>query len=110
LAGEARGWARRHGEALLAMQRRPLPGGAPSDGRTYRTADEDTYPLREEWVAAQAADMWLATWLVARDGGLTTTDAPLPAILGDAEPDRLVAVRPGRHPPGPARDGRPAAR
>lgn len=88
MAGEARGWARRHGEALLAMQTRPLPGGAPSDGRTYRTADEDTYPLREEWVAAQAADMWLATWLVARDGGLTTTDAPLPAILGDAEPDR----------------------
>ena len=84
LAEEARGWARRHGEALLAMQTRPLAGGAVSDGRTYRTVDEDTYPLREEWVAAQAADMWLATWLVARDGALAMTDAPLP-ILPDAE-------------------------
>jgi hypothetical protein len=78
LAGEAGRWARRHGAALLAMQTRPLPDGAPSDGRTYRSTEEDTYPLREEWVAAQAADMWLATWLVARDGRLTTTDAPLP--------------------------------
>jgi hypothetical protein len=95
LAAEARVWARRHGEALLAMQARPLPGGAASDGRTYRTADEDTYPLREEWVAAQAADMWLATWLVARDGGLTMTDAPLPIVLDDAEPlDERSAGRP----------------
>jgi hypothetical protein len=90
LAEEARGWARRHGEALLAMQTRPLVGGALGDGRTYRAVDEDTYPLREEWVAAQAADMWLATWLVARDGTLTMTDAPL-SIRPDVE-----ASRPGR--------------
>lgn len=49
-------WEGLHATRELDMQER-FP-----DGRTYGAASEDTYPGREQWVAANAAQMYLTKW------------------------------------------------
>ena len=50
-------WSGAHIEAQLQLQLRF------TDGRTYGTAKEDTYPLREEWVSCLAAFYHLSNWV-----------------------------------------------
>jgi hypothetical protein len=90
VAQKAAGWEDLHAQAALAMQRRRLAGGAPSDGRTYRGDNEDKYAGREEWVAARAAGLWLTKWL-ARQGALTTTNAAQQIVFDNSERGVTVA-------------------
>lgn len=93
-------WERLHAARALQMQQRPLPNGAPSDGSTYRTAGEDTYQGREEWVAHRAAEMWLVK-LLAHHDALATTNTAEPIVIDNA--DRGVTVS------GTWTDGNPTA-
>jgi hypothetical protein len=81
---KAPAWERLHAGRLRSMQLRPLAGGLVSDGRTYRTAGEDTYPGREEWVAARAAGAWLTTWL-AHQQSLRIDDRPGQIVIDNAD-------------------------
>jgi hypothetical protein len=89
VAEKADVWEPLHAQKALDMQLRLLPGGGASDGSTYRTAAEDTYPGREEWVAARAAEMWLTKWLV-HQGALDTTNSAEQIVVDNA--DRGVTV------------------
>jgi hypothetical protein len=53
-------WEALHAGAVLARQLES------SDGRAYAAADGDSYPGREEWVAAHAAMAWFAKFVVAQ--------------------------------------------
>lgn len=89
VAEKAVTWERLHAQRVIEMQQRPLPGDVPSDGSTYRTAAEDTYSGREEWVAARAAETWLTKWL-AHQGALLTTNEPDQIVVSNS--DRGVVV------------------
>jgi len=51
-------WEIQHNLTVLTMQ------GRFTDGRTYGASGEDTYSLREEWVANYAGKSFLTKWLV----------------------------------------------
>ncbi|TSC64667.1 MAG: hypothetical protein G01um1014106_18 [Parcubacteria group bacterium Gr01-1014_106] len=53
-------WEPLHSQRVLDMQKRS------TDGRTYASRAEDSYPGREEWVADLAAQAYLTTWLGSR--------------------------------------------
>lgn len=89
VAEKADTWEDLHAQHVLAMQQRPLAGGAPSDGRMYRADSEDIYAGREEWVAARAAEAWLAKWLT-HQGALGQTNAADQIVIDNA--DRGVTV------------------
>jgi hypothetical protein len=89
VAEKADYWEDLHAQAALDMQLRPLAGGAPSDGSTYRSAGEDTYAGREEWVAARAGEAWLTKWL-DHQGALGTTNSAAQIVTDNA--DRGVTV------------------
>ena len=50
-------WSTAHIEAQLQLQERF------TDGHTYGSASEDTYPLREEWVSCLSAFNHLTNWV-----------------------------------------------
>lgn len=77
---KASGWEELHASAALAMQQRPMPNGSPSDGSTYRSAGEDTYPRREEAIALQAGMLWLVHWL-KHQNAITFTDSTTPIVV-----------------------------
>ncbi|GAB3469177.1 golvesin C-terminal-like domain-containing protein [Actinophytocola sediminis] len=100
--GRAVTWERLHAQRVLDMQQRPLAGGVPSDGSTYRSAGEDTYAGREEWVAARAAESWLTKWLAHHDA-LRTTNAAEQIVVANS--DRGVVVTGSWTVGGPAVNG-----
>ncbi|HEX6681463.1 MAG TPA: hypothetical protein VF062_01615 [Candidatus Limnocylindrales bacterium] len=89
VAEKAVTWEALHAAKALQMQQRALPGGAPSDGSTYRTSTEDTYSGREEWVAARAAEMWLVKWL-SHQGFLGTANGAEQIVIDNS--DRGVSI------------------
>ena len=62
LRQRAAAWEREHAGKVLQMQ------GRFQDGRTYGALSEDTYPSREEWIAAAASNAYLLEWLVGQKG------------------------------------------
>jgi hypothetical protein len=98
VAQKADYWENLHAQTMLDRQ---LSAGA-TDGGAYRTYSEDIYGCaappnysritckgREEWVAARAAESWLAKWL-AYHGALTTTNSDEQIVIDNA--DRGVSV------------------
>lgn len=89
VAQKADYWEDLHADIVLRSQQRPLAGGAPSDGSTYRSSSEFSYTGREEWVAARAAEAWSTKWL-GHQRALTETNAADQIVIDNA--DRGVSV------------------
>ncbi len=71
-------WEARHAQAALDMQLRS------ADRRTYLSSSEDSYPEKEEWVAAHAALAYLVKWISAQ-GAYSRTGAFIPVVIDDQD-------------------------
>jgi hypothetical protein len=82
LAKRAEIWEELHAGAALWMQN----NSGHSDGRTYASDSQDTYPSAEEWVTSHAALMYLTKWIAAQNA-FVKTSAFLPVVI-DNQDDR----------------------
>jgi len=77
-------WEKLHADAALWLQNH----SGHSDGRTYASDSQDTYPSREEWVTSHAALMYLTKWIAAQNA-FVKTSAFIPVVI-DNQDDREI--------------------
>ena len=80
-------WEDLHIRKVIEMQNRH------ADGHTYETPEEDTYPGREEWIAAHGcASACLTYWIKAQPSFLFTNDSYETLAVGSIQQTSLAAA------------------